>query len=235
MTPEHYIETFKTFIEQGAAAGHRFLIDWNHRRPILNEDTAQTSFDRHYVYHVAWASRVLRKTAPSLHYDFSSIIYFLASASAWVPITFCDIRPAHIQLDNLTVRKENLTALSFPDGSIESVSCMHVVEHVGLGRYGDVLDYDGDLKAVRELRRVAAPGANILFVVPIGREPVVAFNAHRIYTWDSVLALFPDCTVVETALIPEQERGGLIYSPSAGDLAAEFYGCGCFWFRKNRN
>ncbi len=33
---------------------------------------------------------------------------------------------------------------------------MHVVEHVGLGRYGDPLDPDGDLKAIAELKRVTA-------------------------------------------------------------------------------
>jgi hypothetical protein len=31
---------------------------------------------------------------------------------------------------------------------------MHVVEHIGLGRYGDPIDPDGDLKAISELKRV---------------------------------------------------------------------------------
>ncbi|WP_448192906.1 DUF268 domain-containing protein [Azospirillum sp. sgz301742] len=232
MTPEQYVASFNRFAEQGASRP-RFVLDWNRRHPVLDEDTPQTSLDRHYFYHTAWASRVLRKTAPALHHDFSSLLYFLAAASAWVPITFCDIRPAAIQLDNVTVRREDLMALSFADASIESLSCMHVVEHVGLGRYGDEVDYDGDLKAVAELKRVAAPGGNILFVVPVGHEPTVIFNAHRVYSWDGVLAMFDGCTAVETALISGRaDRGGLIHSPSPADLADETYGCGCFWFRK---
>ena len=47
---------------------------------------------------------------------------------------------------------------------------MHVIEHIGLGRYGDKFDYDGDLKAIKELKRVLAVGGNLLFVVPIGKE-----------------------------------------------------------------
>jgi hypothetical protein len=62
---------------------------------------------------------------------------------------------------------------------------MHVVEHVGLGRYGDPVDAEGDRKAMRELGRVVAPGGNLLFVVPVGRERV-AFNAHRVYAWETV-------------------------------------------------
>ena len=58
---------------------------------------------------------------------------------------------------------------------------MHVVEHIGLGRYGDPVDYDGDLKAIAELQRVLAPGGNLFFVVPVG-QPRIMFNAHRVYS-----------------------------------------------------
>ncbi len=42
--------------------------------------------------------------------------------------------------------------------SVESLSCKHVIEHIGLGRYGDVLDPGGDLKAISELKRALAVG-----------------------------------------------------------------------------
>ena len=34
---------------------------------------------------------------------------------------------------------------------------MHVVEHIGLERYGDPFDSQGDLKPMRQLERVLAP------------------------------------------------------------------------------
>ena len=39
---------------------------------------------------------------------------------------------------------------------------MHVVEHIGLGRYGDQVDPDGDLMAMKELERVTAKLGKLL-------------------------------------------------------------------------
>ena len=80
----------------------------------------------------------------------------------------------------------DLTQLHFESESIESLSCLHTVEHIGLGRYGDPIDYDGDLKAIRELKRVVVKGGSILFVVPVGK-PKIIFNAHRIYSYEQII------------------------------------------------
>jgi hypothetical protein len=45
---------------------------------------------------------------------------------------------------------------------------MHVVEHVGLGRYGDPIDANGDAQAIKELKCVLWPGGVLYFVVPTG-------------------------------------------------------------------
>jgi hypothetical protein len=111
---------------------------------------------------------------------------------------------------------------------------MHVVEHVGLGRYGEPLDPDGDLKAMSELKRVVSPGGSLLFVVPVGGVPRLIFNAHRIYEPQTVIDYFTDEFLLrEFTLIPEDPSDGdLVASPSAELLARQEYGCGCFWFKK---
>jgi hypothetical protein len=110
---------------------------------------------------------------------------------------------------------------------------MHVVEHVGLGRYGDQLDPDGDLKAIAELKRVLAVNGNLLFVLPIGGTPRIMFNAHRIYSYSQISKLFFDFEMVEFALVPDDPKdGGLIMNASKEMTDAQSYGCGCFWFRK---
>ena len=92
---------------------------------------------------------------------------------------------------------------------------MHVAEHIGLGRYGDPLDPDGDLKAMGELKRVLAPGGLLLFVVPVG-QPRVCFNAHRIYSYGQIVEAFAKLYLEEFALIPDDSiDGGLIINATA--------------------
>jgi hypothetical protein len=110
---------------------------------------------------------------------------------------------------------------------------MHVVEHVGLGRYGDSLDYDGDLKAVSELKRVLAVDGHLLFVVPVGAESKICFNAHRVYSVDQVLSMFHEFKLLDFSLIPELANdGGLVSNPTKDLIDRQSYGCGCFLFQK---
>lgn len=229
---KQFAADFKKFAEASAASPSRFPVRWEDRLPFLHDKTSRTGFDRHYVYHTAWAARVLAKTRPSRHIDVSSLLYFAGIVSAFVPTEFYDYRPADLILDNLKAGSANLLALPFADRSVESLSCMHVIEHIGLGRYGDPLDPDGDLKSMAELRRVLAPGGTLLFVVPVGR-PRVVYNAHRIYSAGQVKEAFKDLEIKDFALIPDDPALGGLVSPATDDLAnSQTYGCGCFWFQR---
>jgi hypothetical protein len=53
-------------------------------------------------------------------------------------------------------------------------------EHDGLGRYGDPIDPDGDLRAMNEMRSLVSPGGVLILGVPVARDAVV-WNAHRLY------------------------------------------------------
>jgi len=216
------------------AGGSRFSLQWRDRYPCLDERTAVTGFDRHYLYHPAWAARVLALTKPECHVDISSSLHFCSLVSAFVPVRFFDFRPASISLSNLESGQADICALPFADGSIRSLSCMHVVEHVGLGRYGDPLDPEGDLKAMGELQRVLAPGGDLLLVVPIG-TPRIQYNAHRIYSFNQVREFYAGFELVEFSLIPDNQMdGGLVRNADLEMANRQSYGCGCFWFRRNK-
>jgi len=64
--------------------------------------------------------------------------------------------------------------------SVEAAVSISSLEHSGLGRYGDTLDADADLKAMQDLKRIVKPGGLFYLAVPLGRDKVV-FNLHRIY------------------------------------------------------
>jgi hypothetical protein len=227
-----FMMDFAKFKKLSLYPATRFSVVWKDSYPCLNDNIKTTSFDRHYIYHPAWAARVLAETKPEEHVDISSTLNFATLISAFITVRFYDFRPAELHLKNLTSGASDILKLPFPDESIKSLSCMHVVEHVGLGRYGDLLDPDGDLKAMRELKRVLAKEGNLLFVVPVGK-PRVMFNAHRIYSYEQIIEYFEGLKLVSFALISErQEDGGLKVNATAMDVKKQNYGCGCFWFKK---
>jgi len=197
---------------------------------VLNESTAATSYDKHYVYHTAWAARALRKYHPQSHIDISSSLQFVAIVSAFVDITFYDYRPPLIKLPGLKVDKVDLLNLPFQDNSIRSLSCMHVVEHIGLGRYGEPLDANGDVKAIRELKRVLAEGGTLFFVVPLG-QPRVCFNNCRVYSYEQIVNYFKPLRVHGFAFVngPDEGDDGLLIPEKPQEyVKSKSYGCGCF-------
>lgn len=211
---------------------HRFGIPFSSVMPCLFENTSHTRFDTHYIYHTAWAARKVFEINAKEHVDISSSLYFSSIVSAFKKVKFYDFRPAKLNLSNLVSLPANLSSLSFEDNSIKSLSCMHTVEHVGLGRYGDAIDPEGDTLAANELSRVVAKGGSLLFVVPVG-SPRIQFNAHRIYSYEMVLEMFPNLALQEFSLIPDGAlETGMIYNADKKIVAKQKYACGCFWFIK---
>jgi SAM-dependent methyltransferase len=205
---------------------------WSDTRFYLQDSTKQVSFDRHYLYHTAWAVRQLAKHRPSSHVDVSSSLYFAALGSAIVPVRHFDFRIPELDLDGLECAQGDLMHLPFESATVASLSCMHVIEHVGLGRYGDAIDPQGDAKAALELSRILAPGGRLLIVTPVGR-PKVCFNAHRIYSFEMIKDLFPTLALQEWALVPDNPSQGLLINPPASLVNAQDYACGCFVFGRN--
>jgi len=207
----------------------RFSVYTKDIYPCLKDKITKTLFDHHYTYHPAWAARVLTQTKPAYHIDISSILSFSTIVSAFVPVKFYDYRPADLKLNNLESGFADLKKLSFSDNSIPSLSCMHTIEHIGLGRYGEEIDPQGDIKSINELIRVLQPGGDLLFVTPVGRSRI-EFNAHRIYSYEQIIEYFSPLTLKEFSLIPD--TGGIISNADPALVKNQEYGCGCFWFKK---
>jgi SAM-dependent methyltransferase len=218
------------FIRSKELADDRFRRGWKLRWPCLNDATSTTGFDAHYLYHTSWAARIVIELKPECHVDISSSLYFVGLTSAVVPIRFYDYRPARITLSGLECQSADITCLPFEDNSIKSLSCLHVIEHIGLGRYGDPFDPRGDLKGMSELKRVLAPGGSLVFAVPVGGKPTLQFNAHRIYTYGQIIDYFRDLKLRKFALVTDE--GCFLETATEDDANKQSYGCGCFLFER---
>lgn len=196
-------------------------------RPILDDKTTTSGFDAHYVYLGAWAFRKIVAQAPRLHVDVGSQIGWVACVAGVVETVFIDIRPFVGTVPGLTSRTGSVLSLPYSDCSVESLSCLHVAEHIGLGRYGDPLNPQGTRQAARELARVVAPGGSLYFGAPIGR-PQVVFNAHRVHRAEDLATWFAEEGLVLREFSAVSDEGEFKPSASMPDFAAANYACGMF-------
>ena len=202
---------------------------WRDAHPCLGDWVSETPFDPHYFFQGAWLARRLAAARPALHVDIGSSVLTLSVASATTEIVFLDYRPLRSRLSGLHGVAGDITRLPLRSGSLGSLSSLHVIEHIGLGRYGDPLDPQGSVKAAAELARVVAPGGRLYLSVPVGRERI-CFNAHRVFHPESIVAMFAPLKLEQFALV--DDSGDFHEGANMTDGHALDYGCGLFEFVK---
>jgi SAM-dependent methyltransferase len=125
----------------------------------------------------------------------------------------------------------SILSLPYEDNSVDSLSCLHVIEHIGLGRYGDPVDIHGSNKSAKELSRVLSKGGALYLGVPIGRERV-EFNAHRIFNPNSIVAMFSELELIEFKAI--DDGGSFVEDVDLDDFDNADYSCGLFMFKRKK-
>lgn len=197
--------------------------------PCLHDRTQTTGFDRLYFYQDIWAFKLIYESKVKHHVDVGSRVIFVGMLTTFTNVTFIDIRPLEAKLEGLECKKGDIHSLPFEDNALESLSCLCVTEHIGLGRYGDSLDPLGTEKASKELPRVLGLNGNLYFSVPVGK-PRLRFNAHRILSPKQIISYFQDLTLVEFSGVDDQ--GVFKENIDVDTLEKSDYAFGLFYFKK---
>jgi hypothetical protein len=111
----------------------------------------------------------------------------LGSLTPWYESVFIHFgaKPVTIDYNRIILRTERMAFMTIDEWERErphfdvgfSISSF---EHDGLGMYGDPLDPDGDLKAMRKMKERIKPEGLLFVAVPTGRDKIL-FNNARIY------------------------------------------------------
>ena len=200
--------------------------------PKLADRLSTTPFDAHYLHQDTWAAQRIAEEAPHKHVDVGSRVDYVCFLTAVTAVTFVDIRPLEANIEGLTSVTGSVLEMPFADRTLASLSCLHVSEHIGLGRYGDPLDPAGSLKAMDELQRVLAPGGHLLFSLPVGR-PRVCFDAHRVHAPTTVRERFGELELLEFAGV--DDGGSFARRRELHELASMNYACGIYHFRRPKD
>ncbi|MEK7950845.1 DUF268 domain-containing protein [Luteolibacter soli] len=180
-----------------------------------------------YFFQDLEVARWILTDQPQRHVDVGSRLDgFIGHLAVFREVDVLDIRPQPLPVPNVHFHQIDLT-IELPmewTACTDSLSCLHTIEHFGLGRYGDAVDPLGHLKGLEQLKRMVKPGGLFYLSTPIGPERV-EFNAHRIFAASTVIEWFDDGWSIERfAVVDDASR---LHSPVdwRSAEAANHFGC----------
>jgi hypothetical protein len=228
---------YRSLKTQSASTGSQWQIQPSF--PCLDDIDAQGgTASGHYFHQDQLVARRIFSAQPDRHLDVGSRIDgFVAHVAVFRPIEVVDIRPIKsVPLTNISFTQADL--MSMPHELIEccdSLSCLHALEHFGLGRYGDPLDIDGYVAGFKNMARMVRRRGIFYLSVPVGRQRI-EFNAHRVFAPTTIASLAADAfdlerfSFVDDAGDLHEDAG---FAGSTVQIVATLnYGCGIFEFRK---
>lgn len=163
---------------------------------------------KHYFQQDLYVARQIFIADPTRHIDVGSRIDgFVAHVAAFRQIEVVDIRPMGEINENIKFLQLDITDNeSIPYEICDSLSCLHTIEHIGLGRYGDTINPDGWLSALDNLLAMLKPGGVLYLSAPIG-EGSVEFDAHRLFSISDLLETVSQrASITKVAVIGDDDR-----------------------------
>lgn len=186
----------------------------------------------HYFHQDLLVANYIYEKNPETHLDIGSRIDgFVAHVASFRNILVMDIRDLKINIKNIEFIKQDLNKIKKNHYSLyESISCLHALEHFGLGRYGDPIDPNGHLKGFENLYKLLKKGGILYISFPIGANQTF-FNSQRTFEPNEILKWCSDrFELIKFDYV--NDDGNLILNASLDKLVNLSYGCGIYSLRK---
>ncbi len=229
---KHYLKfrkQRKEWLKKGGKITHNFMILSDYADPA---GTAKG----HYFHQDLLVAKLIFENSPERHIDIASRVDgFVAHVASFREVEVVDVRPLDTSVhENIRFVQADLMG---PQnlGKTDSLSCLHAIEHFGLGRYTDPIDVDGHKKGIENLVDILSSGGRLYISFPIGKEDEVHFNAHRVFHPKSI---FKYPAIAEKMILKRfdfvDDNGALHLDVSVDDVDSEIrYGCGIYTFEKH--
>lgn len=187
----------------------------------------------HYFHQDLLVAQLVHQNQPRRHIDVGSRVDgFVAHVAAFRQIEIIDIRPLMVSTnENINYRQADMMKAGTQLPCADSVSCLHALEHFGLGRYGDPIDLEGHKKGFMNLVQMVEPDGRLYVSFPIADANEVHFNAHRIFKPDEIFS-WPGAELLKLQRFDMvDDKGDLLTDlPISAVKFPLRYGCGIYSF-----
>jgi SAM-dependent methyltransferase len=220
------------------AKGSQSLFPFGKFYPCLDDKALESgTASGHYFHQDLLVANKIFLNNPDKHVDIGSRIDgFVAHVASFRKIEVFDVRSLEKNIPNITFKQADLMSSDLNlRNYCDSVSSLHAIEHFGLGRYGDAIDYYGHLKGLDNIYKMLKEGGKFYFSVPIGRQRI-EFNAHRVFSVRYLIELL--CGKYRIDSFSYVDDKGDLFQDAAlkpQDIENNYscnYGCGIFELTK---
>ena len=195
----------------------------------------------HYFHQDLLVANLVYKHKPDLHLDVGSRIDgFIAHLLSFDQKTILgDVRPIKIENPNISFVQMDLTG-ELPIELTEkykSVSCLHAIEHMGLGRYGDPVNACGHYVALKNLTQLLSKTGFLYVSYPLGKESRIEYNAHRVISLEESRNMFEENSLTIRQFSYVDDKGNLVSVDNLKDIDWHSsyglnYGCAIWTLQK---
>ena len=200
----------------------------------MDADEKSGNYDGHYFHQDIIVAKRILEANPKIHMDVGSRVDgFLAHLACFRSVTVIDIRPSQKSFHGISYLQADMMKPlndSF-QGICDSLSCLHALEHFGLGRYGDPIRPDGHLNGFDNLSKMLKIGGKLYLSFPIGPQRI-EFNAHRVFSIKTAIEMLSKKFVIDRfAYIDDGGTPHENQSLTDESISNNFnchYGCGIF-------
>ena len=191
-----------------------------------------------YFWQDLLVARMIFEANPEKHVDIGSRIDgFVAHVASFREIEVFDIRRITTYIPGVIFKQADLMKPTEEIlGYCDSLSCLHALEHFGLGRYGDPIDSKGFERGLVNMASLLKEKGTFYLSVPIGIDRV-EFNANRVFDPQVIVNLALKCSLKLSALTLIRQ-GSEVEALSLdklhlSTLASQRYSLGIFTFIKS--
>jgi len=227
----------KSFFIYKKKLNSKNLISKNYFFPILGQHLEKSSkIIQHYFNQDLLVASYIFKNNPKKHVDVGSRVDgFVAHVASFRKIEVIDIRKNNFQFKNIIFKKKDITKIDKTMiNYCDSLSCLHTIEHIGLGRYGDQIDPIGHIKGFRNLIKILKAGGMFYVSFPISEQNTTYFNSERSFNPKEVLKWSEELKLIRFDVIDDNEKIFLNINLNKYNKKLK-YGCGVYTFRKIKN